>query len=49
MDENPVAGSDSGAVCIQQTDVHVPTYTGDVDLRQPVLVIDDLDDLTRYR
>src|SRR5690348_9260317 len=48
VDQDPVAGADSAPVAVKQTDVDIATHTRDVDLGEPVLLIDDCDDLTRY-
>ena len=45
VDEDPVTGSDpASGVGVQQSDVHVSLDSGDVNLRQPVVRVDHLDD-----
>src|SRR6266508_5018989 len=45
MDQHPVAGARRLAVRVEQADVDVAHDPGDVDLREPVRLVDDLEHL----
>ncbi|CAN5737660.1 hypothetical protein BH18ACT13_BH18ACT13_18650 [soil metagenome] len=47
MNQDPVADSDRVRPGREQRDVDVPAHSRHLDLRDVVLGIDDLDDLTR--
>src|SRR6185437_6897828 len=45
VDEHPVAGLDPDAILVEQPDVDVAVHSSDIDLRETIGLVDDLDHL----
>ena len=49
VDQDPVADRDAARLSVEQGDVDVAADARHIDLREPVLLVDHLENLTRYR